>query len=518
MKLTQPQTINLKNKRTVFKKITLVCLVVFLGAAAFFTLQTASAQSSDKGTMLPPTPFRVGERLTYTVSFGRFKNAGYAEIYAVSRGKLNERDSVELQSKFKTSELVSAAFYFLDESRTTFAAADSGLPLYIRKTSNPGAVQTETINNFLTVPTQNYDLLTMIYKLRNAGGAGNFLMQEDDKIYAVSAQTTVGEKIKTDAGEYETTISTIQSEYFTNKGLKDFRINFSNDEQKIPVSVRFKTAKGEFLALLASVQMIEPETEGTPKPVSTPTPLPVITPTPVSTPTPSLDNQPLSASLPFVLGETLEYRITSNGQNVGAFLLQAKERRLIDKRDILFLSARVTRVEKNFGIFNTGDSIVAQVNAESLVPYQFDAKFSGTLSSFNQSVRFDQERGVALSGAAQVQVPLNTHSLLSLIYAVRSFNLRKVWDDKNPIMDTRVSVFYEGQFYVFNIRPNEPEIFTLNNQKISVQKITIISGNPQLDALSLKVWLTNDEKRTPVRFSIGSYQADLVSETVVQPK
>lgn len=518
MKLTQPQTINLKNKRTVFKKITLVCLVVFLGTAAFLSLQIVSAQSSDKSVILLPTPFRIGEKLTYTVSFGRYRYAGYAEIYTVSRGKLNERDAVELQSKFKTSELVSAVFYFLDEARTTFAAADSGLPIYIRKTSNPDSLPTETVNNFLTVPTQNYDLLTIIYKLRNAGGTGNFLMQEDDKIYAVSAQTTVVEKIKTDAGEYDTTVSTVQSEYFTSKGLKDFRINFSTDEQKIPVSVRFKTAKGEFQALLASVQMIEAEPQSTPKPILTPTPVPILTPTPLPSPTPTLDNLPLAANLPFSLGETLEYRVTLNGQNIGGFLLQAKERRAIDKKDVLYLSATITRAERGFGIFNTGDKIIAQVNAESLVPYQFDAKFTGTLSSFNQSVRFDQERGIALSSTNSTQVPLNTHSLLSLIYAIRSFNLRAVWDDKNPIMDTRVSVFYDGQFYVFNIRPHEPEIITLNNVKISAQKITIITGNPQLDALNLKVWLSNNEKRTPLRFSIGSYQADLVSETIVEPK
>jgi hypothetical protein len=519
MKLTKPQTSSLKNKRTFFKNFTLVLLVVFIGAAAFFVLKGVSAQSSDKPNNLPPTPFRVGEKLTYTVSLGRFKNAGFAEIYAVSRGKLNDRDAVELQSKFKTSEIVSAAFYFLDESRTTFAAADSGLPIYIRKTSNGGVLPTETVNNFLTVPTQNYDLLTLIYRLRNAGGIGSFLMQEDDKIYAVNALTTVTEKIKTDAGEYDTTVSTVQSEYFTQKGLKDFRINFSTDELKIPVSVRFKTTKGEFQALLASVQIIEPDAETQPKPTPTPTPLPVQTPTPTPTPTPSLDNLPLSANLPFVLGETLEYRITSNGQNAGALLLQARERRTIDKRDTLFLTATISRAERGFGIFNPGDSITAQVNAESLAPYQFDAKFTGSLSSFNQSVRFDQERGVAIYGGTnQAQIPLNTHSLLSLAYAIRSFNLKPVWDTKSPVMDTRVSVFYDTQFYVFTVRPLETVVFTRGTEKIPAQVLAIITGNPQLDALNPRIWLSNNEKRTPLRFVIGNYQADLVSETVVQPK
>ena len=54
----------------------------------------------------------------------------------------------------------------------------------------------ETISNFLAAPTQNFDLLTLIYRIRNAGGIGSFLLQEDEKIYAVNAQTSVSEKIK----------------------------------------------------------------------------------------------------------------------------------------------------------------------------------------------------------------------------------------------------------------------------------------------------------------------------------
>lgn len=516
METTQKLTSNLTKKRVFYKNFTLVLAVVFLGAAALSALRGVSAQTTVKPENLAPTPFRIGEKLTYTVSFEKFKNGGYAELYAVSRGKLNDRDAVELYAKFKTNDLVSAAFYLFDESRTTFAAADSGLPIYIRKSSYAGVLPSETINNYLTIPTQNYDLLTLIYRLRNAGGIGSFLMQEDDKIYAVTAQTGVSERIKTDVGEYDTTVSMIQSEYFTNKGLKDFRINFSNDEQKIPVLVRFKTAKGEFRALLASVQTIVPDTE-TPV-VTTPTPTPVLTPTPVRTPTPAIDNLPLSSNLPFVLGETLEYRIASGGQNVGAIVLQAKERRTIDSRDVLFLTATVTRAERTFGLFNPGDSITAQVDAESLAPYQFDTRFTGSLSSLNQSVRFDQDRGVAVFGANQAQIPLNTHSLLSLVYAMRSFNLKRIWDTKNPIMDTRVSVFYDSKPFVFTLRPLDTEILTIGGEKIQAQVVKIITEDPQLDALNLRVWLSADEKRTPLRFAIGGYQADLVSSTLVLPK
>lgn len=519
MKQTQLQTPNLWNNSAIFNNIVRFSLVVFFGAIAFFVLKSVSAQTAGKIETLPPTPFRVGEKLTYNVSFGRFKNVGFAEIAVVSRGKLSDKDAVELHSKFKTNELVAAAFYLLDESRTTFAAAESGLPLYISKSSNAGVFPTETVNNFLTAPTQNFDLLTLIYRIRNAGGIGSFLLEEDDKIFAVNAQTSVNEKIKTDAGEFETTVSAIQSDFFTEKGFKDFRVNFSTDEQKIPVLIRFKTSKGEFQASLASIQNIEsaPETEPTPTPV--PTPRPVQTPTPKPIPTPGLDNLPLSQNLPFVLGETLEYKITSNGQNVGAFLLQATERKTVDKKDTLFLKATISGVEKGIDIFNAGDVIVAQVNAETLAPFQFEVKFNGRLSSFNQSVRFDQERGTAIFGGTNpAQIPVNTHSLLSLVYAIRSFNLKPSKDAKNPVNDTRVAVFYGTQFYVFTLRPLEAELINLSGEKIGAQMITVITGNPQLDALNLRLWLSNNIKRTPLRFAIGNYQADLVSETILPPK
>ena len=100
-----------------------VVLTVFvcLGAFVFHNLQTASAQAQIRIVPLPPTPFRIGEK-----------------------------DAVELRSKIKTNELVSA-FYLIDETRTTYAASDSGLPLYVRKTSNAEVTPKETVSNYLVI-------------------------------------------------------------------------------------------------------------------------------------------------------------------------------------------------------------------------------------------------------------------------------------------------------------------------------------------------------------------------------
>ena len=504
--------------------LTIIFLFLFV-IGAFFIKQNVSAQNQVKTQTLSPSPFRIGERITYNISFENFNNAAFAEIYTVSRGKLGERDAVELRAKVKTNELVSAAFYLLDELRTTFASAETGLPLYIRKISNAVVLPKETINNYTVSPTINYDLLTLIYKARNMGGIGNFTLQEDDKIYNVSLQNALTNKsksengkIKTEAGEFDTSVSSVESEYLTEKGITNLRINFSTDEARVPVLIQFKTAKGNFRAEIASLQTIEPEFSVEPSPVPVQTPRAPLTPKPVVTPTPYIDNEPLLKELSFALGETLEYRVSTNGQFLGLVTLQAKERRQIAGLDSLLLTATVTQTQPGQQVLVLNNEIKAQVNPESLAPQRIDFKFTGLLSPYNTTAVFNQRTGsVTYNNANRVEVPVGTHSLLSLAYAIRSFNLKPSKDRSNPVNDTRVAVFLDTKAYVFTLRPSDADIINLQGEKVSAQLISIITGNPNIDVLNIRLWLSNDEKRLPLRLAAGSYQADLVSEKQIPP-
>lgn len=517
---------NLTASTGAFWRLSLIFIIVFFICATFVVRDKVAAQNQPTSRLISAKPFHVGERLTYNISFENFNNAAFAEIYTVSRGKLGEKDAVELHAKIKTNDLVSAAFYLLDESRTTFAAADSGLPLYIRKTSKAAVLPKETVYNYTVSPTINNDLLTLIYKLRNSGGIGDFTLQEDDKIYNVSSinvpvkkSKNNNGKIKTEAGEYETTVSAVESEYLTEKGITNLQINFSNDDDHFPVVFQFKTPKGNFRAELASVQYIEPEvsTEPIPTPIQTLRPPP--TPKPIVTPTPYIENEPLLSELPFALGETLDYRVSANGQLLGLVTLQAKERKLFSGLDSLLLTALVTETQPGQQFLVLNDGIKAQVNPETLAPQKIELKFTGLLSSYNTNVIFDQQTGFAVYNAAnRVEIPVGTHSLLSLAYAIRSFNLKPSKDLNNPVNDTRVAVFIDTKAYVFTLRPSNADLISLQNEKISAQQISVSTGNPAIDALNIRLWLSNDAKRLPLRLSVGTYQADLISEKQILPK
>lgn len=519
MNLTRLKRVNLKNKiRFVRKNWQIFCLAILI-FSAFFTFSKTSAQQNTVINPNSPTLFRIGERLTYNLSFGTFTDAGVAEISVVSRGKLSGKDAVEIQSRFKTTNFVSAVFYLIDEERTTFAAVETGLPLYIRKTSNAGVLPQETINNFLTVPTSNFDLPSLVYQARQFGGTGTFPFSEGDKFYTATFSKSTNEKFRNELGEFDTSISTIQSQYFTEKGITDVRINFTNDEARIPVLMRFKTSRGIFYAEIAAIY--QPDITVSPTPVLLQTPVPSNTPKPNTTPQPYVNNQPLAADLPFKLGETLEYQISAAGKYLGNVTLQIKERKQFRTVDSLLLTATVTAAQPDQQILKLNDSIQTQINPATLSPFDFNTRFSNLFNVYNQTVNFDQPNGKAqVNGTNLVDIPTGTHNLLSLVYAVRSFNLKPSNVIKNPVNDTRVAVLIGTTPSVFVLRPSEAEALTINSEKISAQAIQITTGNPQVDALNFqpRIWLSNDDSRVPLRLILGSYQADLISQKIIPPQ
>jgi hypothetical protein len=93
MKIFRLQTFDLKIRNENTKRNLRACFALFLlfafsaGTLVWFG-EKSSAQTAGN--------FRVGERLTYNFSFEKFKDVAYAELYVVSRGKLEGKDAIEL--------------------------------------------------------------------------------------------------------------------------------------------------------------------------------------------------------------------------------------------------------------------------------------------------------------------------------------------------------------------------------------------------------------------------------------
>jgi|GEM_PF-628793 len=500
-----------------FVLIALSCAVI-LSSAAF--AQTAAGP-------LSPTLFRIGEKLTYTVDYQNFQNVGFIQTSVVSRGMIAKRDAVELRMRLKTNGIVSAAISLIDEDRTVYAAADGGEPLQIRRTLLSGILPKETLTDLTNSSDGSFDLLTALYRARESGGNGTFTIAEDDVRSTVTLTPAGTEKIETDAGTFDCAVSTVQGTYLDTFGIKEMKILFSTDQYHIPVAFRFKNAKGEFRGKLTGIVVDSPADEAA---RSTPTPTPSIDPTPIPgipgiptgtpnrttkptvTPTPYIPNRPLLPELVFDLGEELRYSVTRAGKKVGEITLSAPERKLLNNIDTLMLGVKVTGVEPNGPPFGLGDQITAAVDPDTLAPRYYETKLTGALSSLSSMVTFDQRTGNVTFADKRVEGPIGVHSLLSLIYAMRSFNLKPSKDLSNPVNDTRVAVFWSNKVSIFILRPSNIESIMLGGQKVAAQQIVLVTGDPQLDQLGFKIWLSPEGACVPLRFVIGGYQADLISQ------
>ncbi len=484
-----------------------------LFCAGFFGFQITQNALAQAET---PVSIRVGERLTYNISYNRLPNVAYAETEVISKGKIAKKDAFEVRSKFKSLNFMALGSLYLDLDRTTYISPTDGSALVVKEVDNASGVPVAESVNYIEKSPGSFDLAALLFKIRTSGGVGSYPMFENGKLYTVTFQSIGSEVVKSDAGEFPTNIIDVKTDFLTENGFIGLKVSIASEGSNIPVQFRLKRAKNsEYVGVISGIQVL-PEPTPTPSvPVVVRTPKP--TPVPTATPQEYIDNQPL-IGLPFELGEKLEYTVTAAQRPVGTVLLEAKERRLVNKRDSLLLSATVTNAAGN-DLFGIGNNIRAYVDPDTLAPHDFSMGFSGRLSAFNQSARFDQEAGrVSLPNNQRVDVPIGTHNIISLFYALRLFNLNPSKDSTSRVNDTRVSVFWQGRANIFTLRPSNPQPVSIGDQKILAQEVSVSTGNPQLDSLRIRVWLSNDERRLPLRIVMVGYQFDLkLAAPAVEP-
>ncbi len=479
----------------------------------FICCQSAFAQSP-KAETPSSGRFSVGERLTYNISFASFNTAAYAETYVISVGKYGTQDAVYLQGKLKTTDLVNAAFFSTDETRQTLVSPDTGLPLLTKRIFGDNGFAREKVTDFKGAAA-GYDWLSAIYHLRFASETGgSFPIQEGGEIFQATYRLVGKAHNRTAAGDFDTIVLEVQNPTFP--GLQ---IYISTDEQRVPVVITYRHPKGMIRAELAGIQDLAPEPAAVATPQPNPTPIAIATPKPKATPVPYKSNQPLAEDLPFDLGETLNYKLTRTGSAnaFGTMVVQARERRQFFHknlmRDSLLLSASVLEINEPTSFFTVGDAIRSRVDPESLLPLFTEISFKGALSQFNQTLSFDQTLGkVSDSKAAVIDIPVGTHDILSLAYAIRSFNLKDIKPSKGPSPDTRVAVFTSDGPVILTILPQPEETLDYQGRKVMTQVVFTNIGQT-----TVKMWLSKEPDRLPLRLTVTSplfsFTADLVSVT-----
>lgn len=487
--------------------------------STFFILFLASvfplfAQEKDGVTPLAfsQSPYRVGERLSYNVSFSNFPSAAHVEVEVVSRGIFFGREAIQLRAHVETTGVINVALFAINTDYTTYVDPQTGLPFRSEETPRDAIKSTDMVHDFnqpagneAIPPKQKgfpgtYDFVSAFYRARALpladGAVYNFSVRGDSGEYQAELKVIGRETIRTNVGSFGTIVTQVK---VANSPIRSLKINFTDDDRHVPVLVSARVKAGDLNAELAGSELVKP-------PDAAPTPTPAIVAAPLPTPAAP---PALSESLPFKVGEQLNYQIFigTNNTPLGLATFQVRGRSRYFERDGVYLTVTAQTTGTAAALFVARDQIDSYVEPKALLPYRTVMNLAEGQRRLNQTITINQDNGLATTDkGTRIEIPVGTHDYVSFFYVLRTFNL-------TPKKRSAISVLVENQPKTLFVESQQRETIQIGDRKVPAIAVSLTTDDPQPDKYQLRMWISDDRQRLPLRITcttkLGPLRADL---------
>ncbi|HVF87369.1 MAG TPA: DUF3108 domain-containing protein [Pyrinomonadaceae bacterium] len=499
-----------------------------LGCAGLLTLlllcvPTYAQSGNGMATPFSAPSYRVGERLTYNVSFSNFPTAAHAELRVGNRGNFYGRDGIELRAHVKTIGVVGAALYSIDDDFVSYVDPATGLSFRSQQLKHDDAPLGDGPSPDGSEPPVEQkpsefvgasDLLSALYRARSLplspGVVHPFVVQYDAIEYRAELKVAGRQLLRTNIGSFNTIVAHVRVP--GNKEINAYRLqfHFTDDELHIPVLVTAQLAAGEIRAEIASAEVIAappitPLVATTPGANSTTNP-------PVQPIDPRAVRYPAGAALPglpFTAGEELNFNffVGEQPQAIGKASLQVRPRGRYFNQDGLMLAAVLETTGAGQRLFPVNDQITSYVDASTLLPFRTELKLQEGRRRTNWAVSSKQELGTAtFDDGTRLEIPVGTHDLISVFYALRSFDL-------TPPKRNAVSLLINKRPRLLIVTALQRQTIEVGGQRIPAVQLSLLTDDAQGDRFAMRLWVTTDARRLPVRLTattpFGPLRADL---------
>jgi hypothetical protein len=502
------------HRKLAFSLVSLCLAVLILAVAGVF------AQEKPEATAAPfdPAAYRVGERLTYNVSFAQFISAGHIEMFVAGKGHYFDRDGIQLQAHIETSGVVNVALLSLNNDYTTYVDAATGLPYRSQQVVREAGRTAEASSEYNqpagtdAIPakragefTGTFDLLSAIYRLRamplTIGSAHSFTIRTESQDYQAEVRVVGHSMIKTNVGSFNALVAKVR---MSASPIYNIVVYLSDDEWHVPVLVTGRHDDGEIRAELAASELVTPTATPTPAPVA-----PNPTTTRVTTPDPSTNSGP-PLNLPFRVGEQLNYQVYlgNDAQPVGSLTFAVTSRGRYFNRDGLLFTVTAQTNGAGGRLFFVNDKILSYVDPETLLPFRTEMNLAEGKWRNTRVYTVDQDRGaVTTDKNKRIEIPVGTHDLISAFYAVRTFDL-------TPKRQNAISILAISQPRTLLVTSQQRETIELNGQQIPALLLTLTTDDAEKNKLQIRIWVGDDGRHLPLRIAavtpLGAVHADLV--------
>jgi hypothetical protein len=215
----------------------------------------------------------------------------------------------------------------------------------------------------------------------------------------------------------------------------------------------------------------------------------------------------------FTFGEKLSYKVHYGLLNGGQFdfTVGDQPKKVGDKSTyyLRVFGKSTGMVDLMFGV---RDEFESYMDVDALLPWQATKKIKEGDYKDSDFIIFDHERRKANSRRGQLDIPANTHDIVSAIYYARTTDMSNAKPgDVFPINFYLDHKNYEFRFKFIGRELIETELGTFNALKIKPQ---VVQGRVFKDSEAITMWVTDDENHIPLRAQseiwVGSLKADLV--------
>ncbi len=464
-------------------------------------------------------PYRVGERLTYNVSFSNFPSAAHAEFEIVSRSVQFGRDAIELRAHVETTGVVNVALFAINNDYTTHIDPETGLPFRSQEVARDAIKSSDTAHDF-TQPAGNeaippktsdvggtYDFLSAFYRARalplSDGAEYDLTVRDENVTYQIELKVVGHETIRTNVGSFDTIVTKVEC---NNSRFDNVKIYFSDDARHVPVLFTAKVHSGRLTAELAGSEMVKPPPGPTgPAPViATPAPVPTASAPPVS---------PTNGDWPFSLNEQLNYQVFIGSSTVpmGTVNFQVRGRSRYFERDGISLTVTAQTTNAAARIFVAKDQIDSYVDPKGLLPYRTVLNLVEGARRLNSTLTVNQDTGtVTTDKGKRIEIPVGTHDYLSFFYAFRTFNLALARNNKIPVL-------VENKPKTVSVIATKREQIGVGQKVIPAIALTVTTDDPQPDKYQLRIWVSDDRRRLPLRITALTQAGPLRADLAILP-
>lgn len=125
----------------------------------------------------------------------------------------------------------------------------------------------------------------------------------------------------------------------------------------------------------------------------------------------------------------------------------------------------------------------------------------------NFTVSLDQNGGTALfADGTRVEIPVATHDLVSVFFALRSFDLA-------PPKRTAVSLLVNRRPRQLSVTALRRGAIVIGGERIEAVELALATNDAAGDRFQLRLWVSTDRRKLPLRLTaqtpLGPLRADL---------